>query len=36
MRYVEKVQMLEAIFAIGKGLTYILAMIALVKYIFWM
>jgi hypothetical protein len=36
MRYVEKVQMWEAIFAIGKGLTYILAMIALVKYIFWM
>lgn len=29
-------EILLAMATIGKGLTYILAMIALVKYIFWM
>ena len=33
MNFYEKVAVFEGIFAIGKGLTYVLAMAALVKYI---
>lgn len=33
MNFYEKVAIFEAVFAIGKGLTYILAMAVFIKYL---
>ena len=36
MNYLDMLNLYDAIRILGKGLTYILVMIALVKFIFWM
>lgn len=33
MTYLEKVQMWNGIFAVGKGVTYLLAMACMIKYL---